>query len=41
MYEKIEHFTGFDISTMDENQSLKLLQKMGVEVDGTMGGEIN
>ena len=37
MYEVIEHFTGFDISTMDEKSIFKTSKKMGVEVDETMG----
>ena len=36
MYEVIEHFTGLDISTMDEKSIFETL-KMGVEVDETMG----
>ena len=37
MYEVIEHFTGFDISTMDEKSIFETAKKMGVEVDETMG----
>ena len=34
---KIEHFTGVDISKMDEKSIFETAKKMGVEVDGTMG----
>ena len=37
MYEAIEHFTGFDISKMDEIIMVKTAKKLGVEVDKTMG----
>ena len=37
MYEAIEHFTGFDISKMDEKSIFETAKKMGVVVDGTMG----
>lgn len=37
MYEVIQHYTDEDISEMDENQLKKLADKLGVEVDNTMG----
>jgi len=37
MYEAIEHFTGIDISEMDEQQLRATAEKLGVEVDDTMG----
>ncbi len=37
MYEAIQHFTGVDISEMDEAQLLKAAEKLGVETDKTMG----
>ncbi|MDC0249397.1 lysine--tRNA ligase [Flavobacteriales bacterium] len=37
MYEVIEHFTGIDISKMDEATMAKTAKKLGVEVDKSMG----
>jgi lysyl-tRNA synthetase class 2 len=37
MYEAIEHFTGIDISKMDEATMAKTARKLGVEVDKSMG----
>lgn len=37
MYEAIEHFTGIDISEMDEAQMAETAKKLGVEVDKSMG----
>ena len=37
MYEAIEHFTGIDISQMDENEMRKTAKDLKVEVDKTMG----
>ena len=37
MYEAIEHFTGIDISNMEEPQLAETARKVGVEVDETMG----
>lgn len=37
MFEAIQHFTGIDISTMDESQLVETAKKLGVEVDETMG----
>ncbi|MEG1555733.1 MAG: lysine--tRNA ligase [Bacteroidales bacterium] len=37
MYEAIEHFTGTDISGMEEAEMADFAKKMGVEVDATMG----
>ena len=37
MYEAIEHFTGIDISKMDEETIFKTAKKIKVEVDATMG----
>jgi len=37
MYEAIEHFTGIDISKMDEATMAKTAKKLGVEVDKSMG----
>ncbi len=37
MYEAIEHFTGIDISEMDEKQMRETAQKLNVEIDETMG----
>ena len=37
MYEAIEHFTGVDISQMDESRLKKTADEMGVHVDETMG----
>lgn len=37
MYEAIEHFTGIDISNMDEAQLVETAKKVGVEVDASMG----
>lgn len=37
MYEAIKHYTGEDISEMDENQVAGLAEKLGVEIDKTMG----
>ncbi|MCQ2975790.1 MAG: lysine--tRNA ligase [Bacteroidales bacterium] len=37
MFEAIEHFTGIDISKMDEAQLKETAKKLGVEVDDTMG----
>ena len=37
MYEAIEHFTGFDISNMDENEIINTAQKLGVKVESSMG----
>lgn len=37
MYEAIEHFTGVDISQMDEAQMRQAARSMGVETDDTMG----
>jgi lysyl-tRNA synthetase class 2 len=37
MYEAIEHFTGIDISQMDEPAMRSAAKQMGVELDETMG----
>lgn len=37
MYEAIEHFTGIDISKMDEANMAETAKKLGVEVDKSMG----
>ena len=37
MFEAIEHYTGVDISEMDEAQLVETAKKFGVEVDSTMG----
>ncbi|HNI55608.1 MAG TPA: lysine--tRNA ligase [Chitinophagales bacterium] len=37
MFEAIEHFTGIDISAMDEQQLFKTARELKVHVDGTMG----
>ena len=37
MYEAIEHFTGIDISKMDEVEMAETAKKLGVEVDKSMG----
>ena len=37
MFEAIEHFTGTDISNMDEDQLAKFATEQGVKVDSTMG----
>lgn len=37
MYEAIEHFTGIDISNMNENQLREAASKLHVDVDNTMG----
>jgi lysyl-tRNA synthetase class 2 len=37
MYEAIEHFTGIDISKMDEDIMAETAKKLGVEVDKSMG----
>ena len=37
MYEAIEHFTGIDISKMDEIEMAETAKKLGVEVDKSMG----
>jgi lysyl-tRNA synthetase class 2 len=37
MFEAIQHFTGVDISEMDEAQLAETAKKFGVEVDSTMG----
>ncbi len=37
MYEVIEHFTGVDISKMDEKTMFETAKKLGVEVDNKMG----
>ena len=37
MYEAIEHFTGIDISKMDEATMVETAKKLGVEVDKSMG----
>jgi lysyl-tRNA synthetase class 2 len=37
MYEAIAHFTGIDISEMDENQMREVCHKLHIHVDNTMG----
>ena len=37
MYEAITHFTGVDVSGMDERQMREAARGLGVETDGTMG----
>ena len=37
MFEAIEHFSGIDISQMDETQLVEVAKKVGVEVDASMG----
>ena len=37
MYEAIEHFTGINISNMNEDQIKRTAENLGVEVDSTMG----
>jgi lysyl-tRNA synthetase class 2 len=37
MFEAIEHFTGVDISAMDEDQMREAAKKMGIHVDATLG----
>jgi len=37
MFEAIQHFTGIDISQMDETQLTETAKKLGVEVNDTMG----
>ena len=37
MFEAIQHFTGIDISSMDEDMLKQTAKKLGVEVDETMG----
>ena len=42
MYELIEHFTGINISKMDEKTLMETAKKLGVEVDKKHGkGEVN
>ncbi|PID89528.1 MAG: lysine--tRNA ligase [Bacteroidia bacterium] len=37
MYGAIEHFTGIDVSEMNEEQMAETAQKLGIEIDETMG----
>ena len=37
MYEAIEHFTGFNISKMDEKEIADIAKKLDVEIDKSMG----
>lgn len=37
MYESIEHYTGIDISEMDEAQMRSVAENLNIEVDSTMG----
>jgi len=37
MYEGIQHFTGIDITDMDETQLCAVAKKVGAEIDETMG----
>lgn len=37
MYEAIEHFTGIDISKMDEETMAKTAKELGVDIDSSMG----
>ena len=37
MYEAITHFTGFDISNMDETSIIKIAKQLGVVIDKSMG----
>jgi lysyl-tRNA synthetase class 2 len=37
MFEAIEHYTGIDITGMDEDQLRKTAADMGLEIDGSMG----
>jgi lysyl-tRNA synthetase class 2 len=37
MYEAIEHFTGIDISAMNEVEMAKTAKKLGIKIDETMG----
>lgn len=37
MYGAIEHFTGVDVSSMDETEMAEFAKKCGVEVDSSMG----
>jgi lysyl-tRNA synthetase class 2 len=37
MYEAIEHFTGIDISNMNETEMAKTAKQLGVKIDETMG----
>ncbi len=37
MFEAIAHYTGIDISAMDENELRKTAEKLGVETDASMG----
>ncbi len=37
MFEAIEHFTGINVSQMDEDELRKTAEKLGVETDETMG----
>ena len=37
MYEAITHFTGFDISNMDEASIIKIAKQLGVVIDNSMG----
>ncbi len=37
MYEAIEHFTGVDVSEMNESDMAAAARKLGVEIDATMG----
>jgi len=37
MYEAIEHFTGIDVSKMDEGQLIETCKKLNIETDPSMG----
>ena len=37
MFEAIEHFTGIDISNMDENELRKVANKLNIEIDPSFG----
>ena len=37
MYEAIEHFTGIDISEMDESTMAETAKSLGIEIDSSMG----
>lgn len=37
MYEAIEHFTGIDVSNMDEKEMADTAKKLGIEIDSSMG----
>ncbi len=37
MFEAIQHFTGIDVSKMDEDQLIDTCKKLGIEVDPSMG----